>query len=301
MPSTASRLVGAALRLTRRNRAYVSADEARRLVTRSAVRPGAYGPPARLRRDVAVRAGRDGGHPVYTVVPRDRPPAGAVVYAHGGGWVGEIAPQHWWLVAQLAAEAGAAVTVPIYPLVPFGTAGEVVPWVADLARRAADDHGRVVLAGDSAGGQIVLSAALHLRDRDDDVRPARTILVSPALDLTFSNPEIEDVQPSDPWLGVPGARVLAEHWRGDRSLEDPMVSPLFGDLRGLGPISVHSGTRDVTNPDGRLLVSRARAAGVDVELHERHGLLHVFPLLPTPEGRVGRALIVDEVRAALAG
>ncbi len=300
MPSTASRLVGTALRLTRRNRAYVSADEARRLVTQSALRPAAYGPPARLRRDVAIRAGRDEGWPVYTVTPRDRRPTGAVVYAHGGGWVGEIAPQHWWLVAQLAAEAGVAVTVPIYPLVPFGTAGEVVPWVADLALRAAADHGRCVLAGDSAGGQIVLSAALLLRDRDD-VRPARTILVSPALDLTFRNPEIEDVQPSDPWLGVPGARVLAEHWRGDRSLEDPMVSPLFGDLRGLGPISVHSGTRDVTNPDGRLLVSRALAAGVDVTLHERHGLLHVFPLLPTPEGRTGRALIVDEVRAALAG
>ena len=54
------------------------------------------------------------------------------IYLHGGGWANEIEPAHWRLVAQLAAETQTAVRVPIYPLVPWGTAGEVVPWVAEL-------------------------------------------------------------------------------------------------------------------------------------------------------------------------
>ena len=299
MPSPSSRLVAAAIRATRRNRTYVTAQGARAHVRAQAIRPAAPGPPARLRRDVAVHARRDDGRPVYLVTPRDRRPVGGLVYAHGGGWVNEIAPQHWHLVAQLAAEAGVAVTVPIYPLVPFATAGEVVPWIADLVLRSGEDHGPSLVGGDSAGGQIALSAALLLRDRDD-VRPARTVLISPALDLTFANPEIPTVQPSDPWLGVEGARVLADLWRGDRSLTDPVVSPLFGDLAGLGSVSVHTGTRDITNPDARLLVARAREAGVDVALHEAEGQLHVFPLLPTTEGRAGRRVLVDEVRAAVA-
>jgi acetyl esterase/lipase len=172
-----------------------------------------------------------------------------------------------------------------------------VPWVADLVLGSRRAHGRALVAGDSAGGQIALSAAMLLRDRDD-VRPERSILISPALDLTFANPRIAVVQPTDPWLGVEGGRVLAEHWRGDLPLTDPLVSPLFGALEGLGPISVHTGTRDIMNPDARLLVDRLRAAGGDVTLHEEEGQLHVYPLLPTTEGRVGRRVLVGEVRAA---
>ena len=70
-----------------------------------------------------------------------------------------------------------------------------------------------------------------------------------------------------------------------------MVSPLFGNLAGLGPLTVFSGTRDITSPDTRLLVSRARAAGVQVDHHEEAGLVHVHPLLPVPEGRRARRVM----------
>ncbi|GMA20903.1 hypothetical protein GCM10025862_29240 [Arsenicicoccus piscis] len=62
-------------------------------------------------------------------------------------------------------------TVPIYPLVPYGTAAEVVPRFADLVMASEQRWGTTVLAGDSAGGQIALSAAILLRDRDGRVLP----------------------------------------------------------------------------------------------------------------------------------
>jgi acetyl esterase/lipase len=284
------------LRLTGANRTFVSAAGARRRIRARSLRPAPFGPPSALRSDVRVDVEQRGGWPVYRVSRRDGVSRGTVVYAHGGGWVGEIVSQHWHLAAQVAAEAGTTVVVPIYPLVPFGTAEEARVGVVDLVTSST---GPVALAGDSAGGQIVLSAASSLRDAG--VVVPRTVLIAPALDLSWSNPRIPEVQPSDPWLGTPGGRVLSEYWRGGLDLRDPVVSPLFGDLAGLGALTVFSGTRDVLNPDAHLLRARAAAAGVALDWHEGPGLIHAYPLLPTRAGRAARRVIVSTLREAVGG
>jgi len=124
------------------------------------------------------------------------------------------------------------------------------------------------------------------------------VLISPALDLSLTNPEIDLVQPSDPWLGREGTRVFIEHWRGTLAITDPSVSPLAADLTGLGPLTVFSGTRDILHPDIRLLIGKARTACIDVDFHEEQGLVHVYPLTPTPEGRAARALLIQRLQAA---
>lgn len=299
MPSVMSRLVVPTfLKVARRNANYVDADRARQHVAAQSVRPAAYGPPKRLRTDVTITLTHDRGWPTYTVAPSGGTSRGGLVYAHGGGWVNEIAPQHWQLCAQIAADAQLTVTLPIYPLVPFGTAEPVAARFAELVRASIAKHGTTFLAGDSAGGQIALSTALLLRDTDQ-LALRRTVLIAPGLDLSLNNPEIDVVQPTDPWLGRPGARVFAEHWRGDLPIEHPLVSPLFGDLTGLGPITMFNGTRDILTPDARLLAEKAAAAGVDMDFHLVDGLVHVYPLTPTPEGAAARRAIVEQLRADL--
>ncbi|WP_440708040.1 alpha/beta hydrolase fold domain-containing protein [Herbiconiux sp. YIM B11900] len=297
MVTVLSTLIPPLLRLMRANRVFVTAEGARRRVRERELRPAPYGPPARLRPDVRVDVAHE-EWPVYTVTPRRGTPRGSVVYVHGGGWVNEIVSQHWALAAQIAAEANTTVTLPIYPLVPFGTASQAAEGVVALVRRNLERHGPTALAGDSAGGQIALSAAQLLRDRHGIVLP-RTVLISPALDLSWSNPRIPVVQPTDPWLAVPGGKVLAALWRGELDLLNPVVSPLEGELLGLGPVSLYTGTRDVLNPDAHLLAEKASAAGVELDFREGAGQVHVFPLLPTREGTASRAQIVDTLRRAL--
>ena len=296
MPSVPSRLLPTVIKAMRRNRNYLDPATARDHLKDVSLRPRPYGPPARLRRDVTVTIDRSGQWPIYTIVPAAREPHGNTVYVHGGGWVNEIVSQHWHLAAQIASEAQTTVTVPIYPLVPFGTAGQVVPAIAELVRANHDRYGTVCLAGDSAGGQIALSAAIALRDEHALTLP-RTVLISAALDLSLSNPEIDLVQPTDPWLAREGTRVFIDHWRRDLALDHPWVSPLAADLHGLGPLTVFIGTRDIIYPDTRLVVEKATTAGVDVDYHPGDGLLHVYPLTPTPEGRAARSIIVDQLRA----
>lgn len=296
-PSFASaRAIPGLLRLMRVNRTFLDADRARKHLRERSVRPRPYGPPRRLRSDVEIAVGRRDGWPIYTLTPKRGRARGAVVYTHGGGWVNEISPQHWGLCADIAAEAGLAVTVPIYPLVPFATAAEVVPVIAEIALEQREQYGNVCLAGDSAGGQIALSATVLLRDAHG-ARLPRTVLIAPALDLSMNNPEIDIVLPTDPWLGRHGIQVFIEHWRGELPLDDPIVSPLCAEFDGLGPLTVFCGSRDIVYPDTKLLVDKARGAGVDVEFHDGVGLVHVYPLTPTPEGKAARKVICERLNS----
>ena len=293
MTSAVGRALPLLLRVLRFKRTFATSEGMRYRLQEVAVRPERFGPPARLP-GVRVTVTRTGGWPVYVVEPRDAASGQHAVYVHGGSWAFEISPFHWRLIARVVRDSGATVTVPIYPLTPAGTAATVVPPVADLVADLVDRHGadHVIVMGDSAGGQIALSTALVLRDRG--VPPLRrTVLISPALDLSLSNPEIDRVEPTDPWLARPGIRVSIDLWRDGLAMDDPMVSPLAGDLTGLGPITVFGGSRDITHPDIRLLVARARAAGVEVDDQDGPGMVHVWPLLPIPEARTARAHITD--------
>ncbi|RKS90171.1 acetyl esterase/lipase [Microbacterium sp. AG790] len=282
------------LRLTRANTTFLTAQGARDAVQEEALRPEPYNPPAKIRPDVNVTVERDGAIPVYTIAPAAGAPTSRLIYTHGGGWVHEISPYHWKLLFQLAAEARVTVTAPIWTKLPFGDARQANDMVLRLYDEVNDAGEEVLLCGDSAGGQIALSAALALRDRG--VENLRTVLISPALDLSMSNPLSISVLPKDPWLGIDGIRYLGEKWRGDLPLTDPVVSPLHGDMHGLGQMMLFSGTHDVLNPDAHLLVDKARSAGVEVDFHERRGAVHVFPLLPTPGGAAARERIVRMLR-----
>ena len=288
------KLVPLYIRASRRNRPYQTEAGARHHLDQRTLHPEPFGPPRKMGGDVVVEMTRRNGWPVYTVTPSGVRPSGAVVYAHGGGWVNEIVRQHWQLIGQIAVEARTTVVVPIYPLIPFGTAEQVVGEFVDIVRESREQYGDTRLAGDSAGGQIALSVALELRDKHDIILN-RTVLISPAVDLTWSNPLIPEVQPDDPWLAVPGARYFSETWRADLPVQDQRVSPIFGDFAGLGPVTVFSGTHDILNPDARRLVSQLEDAGVDVDFHEQAFRLHVYPLLPTASGRQAREIIIAQL------
>lgn len=298
MPSLSARTAVGLLRVLQAKRIWTDPTSAERRLLKLAKRPERYAPPRRLRANVSVEADRWRGWPLYTVRPSTRAPIGTMIYTHGGGWVHEISPLHWRLIAQVADEASVTVVVPIYPLVPFGTAGEVVSAIADLIDEIRASEERIVIAGDSAGGQIALSTALMLRDRQ---RPPLdlTLLIAPALDSSLTNPEIAEIELVDPWLGVEGTRVFIEAWRGELPIEDPRVSPLEGDMTGLGPVSLYCGTLDIVSPDSRLLVRKLEDAGVPVRYHEGTDLIHAYPLLPIREGAQARRTIGGEVRQAV--
>lgn len=289
------RLMPLIVRARRGNRTLLTRDAATKHLESLVSRPTTPPQPRRLPGGISVKRSEVDGWPVYTVTPSAGSPRGTTVFIHGGGWVGDLTPIYWPLMARIAKEANTRVVAPIYPLLPHSTAAEVIPGVASLVRSTLEKDPETRLFGDSAGGQIALSAALMLRD--SGITVPHTVLLSPVTDVTLSNPEIPDYEPHDPWLAVPGLVFLGEKWCGELDPTDPRVSPLYGDFAGLGPLTIFMGTRDLLNPDARTVRDKARAAGVEVDFHEAPGELHDYPLTPTKRGKRDAGLIAQALTA----
>ena len=253
--------------------------------------------PTGLGRGVEATLTKMGGWPVYYTAPSSgHEGCNFVMFLHGGGYINEIVPAHWRFVGQMTRKAGVVCVVPIYPLAPRATAKDVVPATAELLRMLLEDAGpaKVTVVGNSAGAGLAIAACQWLRDRGHR-QPNRLMLISPAADASVSRPEQVAIAARDPIQDIPGIVEAGRLYAGDLDLGHPFVSPLNGAFRALAPMTIFSGTRDLLYPDSVDLAERARAVGVPVELHLLRDQPHNYALMPTPEGRRARAMILRAV------
>jgi acetyl esterase/lipase len=218
---------------------------------------------------------------------------GGIVYVHGGAYVSELRRQHWTMIADLADATGTTVTVPIYGLAPDHHTAEAI----SLMQAVLGDvsvGGPAYLIGDSSGGGLALAATMTWLE-NGGLAPRGLTLISPWLDIALRNPAIDAVEPRDPWLVSGGLRVCGRSWAADLALDDPKVSPLFGDVSGVPVTRIYIGTDDIFLPDCRRL--RDRIPPGRIHLREEPGGIHVYPLLPVPEGRAARQRILAEIVA----
>lgn len=185
--------------------------------------------------------------------------------------------------AKLAAMSGRTFIVPIYPLVPAATHRSVNPVLQQLWTSIASDA-PVALLGDSAGATMALNLMASLPEQG--TRPDATILLSPTLDLTLSNPEIDRLADRDPLLRSDHLRELALLYAGEDGMTSGAVNPMAAYLDGLGEVVIFTGTRDILNPDVRRFARLANAeAGTNVHVNEVDHMIHDWMLMPTPEAK----------------
>jgi triacylglycerol lipase len=185
----------------------------------------------------------------------------------------------------MAYQTGATIEVPIYPLMQQGgTAGVVVPAMAGLISAEIAQYGapHVSVLGDSAGGTIALAAVESMVANNETV-PASMVLLSPWLDVSDTNPNIAFVHdPYLPPLGT-GAQNIGKIWAGGLPENDPLVSPLYGSLKGLPPTYVYSGSLDSVAPDVLVLQQEAVSQAAPISFVLANGEIHDWILL-TPDG-----------------
>ncbi|MBR0367020.1 MAG: alpha/beta hydrolase fold domain-containing protein [Clostridia bacterium] len=219
-----------------------------------------------------------------------------VLFLHGGAYINNLNAHQWRFLRRLSEGAGCAIVAPDYHLVPFGDCERAY---ADLTAfyigwRSAHPGRRLLLMGDSAGGGLALGLAQALAARGEAL-PEGLILLSPWVDVSMDNPEAADLVSVEPLLHLDLMRVHGRWWAGALDVHDPRVSPLYGDMRGLPPVTLYCGTRELLYPDIHLCRDKLEAAGVDVTLRVGRGLNHDYPLMPIPEAEAA----IHEILAML--
>ncbi len=223
-------------------------------------------------------------------------PSQTVFYFHGGAFVNQPNAQQTTMAARAAKETGSEVILMVYPKEPVydcETAyGLCLAYYEHYIKT--NDCGKVVFMGDSAGGGLALGLAEVLRDEGKQ-GPEELILISPWADLSMSNPELKDYVDLDPMLGIDGLLRMGEVWANGLSLTDPRVSPLYGDLSGLAPVTLTTGTWEVLYPDTMLLYEKLKAAGNDCELIVGERMIHCYPICPIPEAKAAQGRIWEAI------
>jgi len=254
-------------------------------------------PSERLHRKHRISKRDVNGHLVWTIAPKENPSAKHIIYLHGGAYVNSFSSQHWELMSKLVQALNCTVTAPNYPHAPEYCVRDVFALMLPLYEDLAADAGNanVTFMGDSSGGGISLALAQVLREKGL-TQPGHVVLLSPWLDATLSNPEIAAIDKIDPFLGVDGMKYGGAVYARDVDPKSYLVSPVYGSLKDLAPISLFIGTRDIFFPDCRKLRDQAEAEGVRIDYREYDGMVHDWMLGPMPEAKHAVAEIVELLR-----
>ncbi len=229
---------------------------------------------------------------------------GVAFHCHGGGFVACPLDSYHFYGAMLVEQLGLRVVLPDYRLAPEhpypAAHDDCLEAYRGLLERGVDPR-RLVVMGDSCGGGLALSTLLSARDLGLPM-PACFVSISGWFDLSVAEPG--DGAP-DPFLTAAWVRNRGrDYTAGVRSLDDPSVSPAYGELGGLPPLYLPLAQHDTVREGTLRLATAAARAGVAVTLESWPGMVHGWHGLATmgvPEARAAWTRAAQFIDAALAG
>ncbi len=230
-----------------------------------------------------------------------------LLWLHGGAFILPAAPMaHLEMVADLAAKLGAVGYLPDYRLAPRNKFPAALD-DCERAYRALLDLGfppqRIVLGGDSAGGNLLLGLLQRIRKHNWPM-PCCTLPVSPATEMgrIHSPPSRTWKRKQDPILPIAALQRVDEMYAGNWDASDPELSPLYADCTGFPPMFLLASDNEVLMDDSILFARRAKAAGVNLRCEIWPKLPHAFPLFGAlfPEVRLAREEMLGFMREHIA-
>lgn len=237
-----------------------------------------------------MREYRVGGMQVFHMEAQDDTKP-IVLYIHGGAYLHNFSPLHFKAMAEWATATGCGIVTPNYPLLYRYTARDAHPLMMQLYQQLIQQYsaGRLIIMGDSAGGGFTLALTQEMQGDSLDL-PRRLVLISPWVDVLGGD---DALQEHDTFLNAEVLRHVGTDWAGEIDPRDPMISPLNGNMQGLPPTDLYTGTWEIFYTDIVKTYDKMKAAGVDARLHVAEKMGHVYPLWPCPEGSKARKEIAE--------
>lgn len=205
-----------------------------------------------------------------------------ILYCHGGGYSTGSTVYARTLTKKLAESTSMDVFAFNYRLAPehpypAATEDALKAWnyLMYLGYGARD----VIVAGDSAGGNLALSLTLRLKEQER-LLPRGLVLLSPWTDLTKSGKSYESRKEVDPVLDHEYLDRMIENYAGGQELSNPLISPLFGNFKGFPPTYIQVGDNEILLSDATLLHKKLLKENVSAHLDVYKGMWHVFQMSP---------------------
>ena len=233
-----------------------------------------------LARDVTVEpVNANGVRAEWTSTPQDDRDA-ALLYVHGGGYVIGSLNSHRHLVSEAGRAArvwALALGYRLAPEHPFPAAVEdaVAGYRYLLARGIRPS--RIAIAGDSAGGGLVVAAMLAIREAGLD-QPACGWCISPWVDMEGIGETMSTKEVADPMVQRAGLLDMAKLYLGAADPRSPLAAPIYADLKGLAPLLIQVGAAETLLDDAVRLAKAAGAADVRLDLQIWPEMVHVWHL-----------------------
>lgn len=218
------------------------------------------------------------GLPAEWIHPPEASADHVVLYLHGGGYVVGSLKSHRDLVARLATASGLRSLLFEYRLAPehvfpaaFDDTLTAYRWLLSTGTKPE----QIVLAGDSAGGGLILALLQTLRESNSTM-PAAAVLLSPWTDLVGTVESRTTREGADPIFSAQTMNFLASLYAGPEDKHHPLISPIYADLHGFPPLHIDVGRDEILLDDSLQVAEHARAAHVPVELVVWDDMWHVF-------------------------
>lgn len=210
-----------------------------------------------------------------------------LLHCHGGGYSTGSRIYARTLTSKLAESTSMDVLCFDYRLAPehpYPAATEDAMKVWDYLMLLGYGARNIILAGDSAGGNLALSLTLKLK-QEGRLLPRGLILMSPWTDLTSSGQSFESKAELDPVLNKAYIDRMVEAYAGGQELKNPLISPLFGNFDGFPPTYIQVGENEILLSDSERLHQAFVDANVSVRMDMYPGMWHVFQMSPVKAAR----------------
>ncbi len=272
------------LKLVSQKEVYANKEKAQKFIEKKGKNLKPYIPPKKVLKETSNLP--INGNDVY-LFKGDKEKA--IIYIHGGAFINQPLIFHWDFILEMQHKTNATVYAPIYPKIPFATYKETFNLLTKLYKNILKTvkPENITIMGDSAGGNITLAFAMYLKELNLP-QPQNLILLSPCLDITFEDKAMRRIEKVDPMLAVDGLKNLCSYWAGDLDKKDYKVSPIYGEIRELGNITLFVGTHDILVCDARRLRDRCRLENIPINYFEYPKMDHVFVVYPVKEGEKAR-------------
>lgn len=221
-------------------------------------------------------------HGEWTYVNRAHMKKYVILYCHGGGYSTGSSLYARTLTSKLAASTSMDVLSFDYRLAPehpYPAAAEDAMHVWNYLMLLGYGARDIIVAGDSAGGNLALSLTLKLKE-EGRLLPRGLVLMSPWTDLTSSGKSHVSKAGIDPVLNASYLEEMIRNYAAGQNLSDPYISPLFGGYEGFPPTYIQVGSNEILLDDSVMLYKKLLKANVSVKLDLFKGMWHVFQMSP---------------------